>query len=357
MSVFPMTRPRLQVTLNTEEDRTLLELRTSSSIPQRTKNSAEVLRPSHRGWTTEAIAEHFDWQVEMVRKTIYHWRQWGLGGLWDARRAGRPPKWTEADIASLEQLLQQEDQTHNSHQLVRHLYQEWQASLSRRQLRRILKKKCRWKSTCHSHRKLQALSKKSGKQADLELLLQAEHEGYIKLKYLDESGFDCWSSVNYIWSLKGTQTRQGQTPCRGGRVNIPDSSFPYGFAVSSITSAIYIRFIDGQAKQAQRLLKRSDKMTVMVQGHALIHTSRVVKQCIARWQEQGLYLFYLPRYSSELNLIEIKWHQIKAHEIRGRMFEDEYDLAMGVMEAMESRGKITRCKVNRFGYRSKRVLK
>jgi transposase len=136
-----MTRPLLQVTLNAEEDRTLLELRTSTSIPQRTKDRAEVLRLSHRGWTTEAIADYLDWQVETVRKTIYRWRKEGLGGLWDAPRTGRPPKWTEADIASLEQSLQQEGQTHNSHQLVRQLYQERTVSLSRRQLRRILKKR------------------------------------------------------------------------------------------------------------------------------------------------------------------------------------------------------------------------
>jgi transposase len=196
----------------------------------------------------------------------------------------------------------------------------------------------------------------------LELLLQAEHDGYIKLKYLDESGFDCWSPVSYTWSLKGTQKRQEQTPRRGRRVNIiaawePDCQFSYGLAVGSITSATYIRFMDGQAKQAQRLLKRSGKMTVMVQDNAPIHTSRAVKQHIARWQQQGLYLFYLPRYSSELNLIEGEWHQIKAHEIRGRMFEDEYDLAMGVIKAMESRGKTTGCKVKRFGFRSKCVLK
>ncbi len=38
-----MTRPRLQVVLAAEEDRTLLELRTASSVPQRTKDRAEVL--------------------------------------------------------------------------------------------------------------------------------------------------------------------------------------------------------------------------------------------------------------------------------------------------------------------------
>jgi len=136
-----MTRPRLQVVLNPEEDRTLLELRTAGSVPQRTKDRAEVLRLSHRGWTSEKIAEYLDWRVETVRETIYRWRGQGLGGLWDAPRPGRRPKWQEADIAHLEQSLQQEAQTHNAQQLVHQLHKERQVTLSPRQLRRILKKR------------------------------------------------------------------------------------------------------------------------------------------------------------------------------------------------------------------------
>lgn len=136
-----MTRPRLQVVLTAEEDRTLLELSSASSVPQRTKERAQVLRLNHRGWTTEGIADYLNWQVETVRQAIYRWQQKGLSGLWDAPRGGRPPKWSEADIAQLEQSLQQENQTSNAQQLAHQLQQERQVSLSRWQLRRILKKR------------------------------------------------------------------------------------------------------------------------------------------------------------------------------------------------------------------------
>ena len=136
-----MTRPRLQVVLTSEEDRTLLELRTATGAPQRTKDRAEVLRLSHRGWTTEKVAEYFDWRVETVRETIHRWRKQGLAGLWDAPRSGRRPKWQEADMTHLEQSLQQETQTHNAQQLVHQLQKERQVALSTRHLRRILKKR------------------------------------------------------------------------------------------------------------------------------------------------------------------------------------------------------------------------
>lgn len=194
------------------------------------------------------------------------------------------------------------------------------------------------------------------------MLQQAAWEGHLKLKYLDESGFDCWSPVSYSWSLVGTQKRQEQTLRHGRRVNVigvwePGCSFTYGLVVGSITSATYIRFIDEQAKQAHRLFKRTGKITVIAQDNARIHTSQAVQQRIPDWQDKGLYLFYLPRYSSELNPIEGEWHQIKAHQIRGRMFEDEYDLAMAVIASVRSRGETTGCRVKRFRFHARKSRK
>lgn len=33
-------------------------------------------------------------------------------------------------------------------------------------------------------------------------------------------------------------------------------------------------------------------------------------------------MFFLPPYCSDMNRIEDQWHQLKAHELVGRMFED-----------------------------------
>jgi transposase len=56
----------------------------------------------------------------------------------------------------------------------------------------------------------------------------------------------------------------------------------------------------------------------------------------------GLYLFFLPKYCSEMNRIGIEWLQLKAHEIRGRMFEREIDLAYAVIDAIDSRAQAGR---------------
>ena len=135
-----MSRPRLQVHLSAAADQTLLELRKAPDIPQRTKDRAEVLRLNYRGWKTEQIAEYFGWQVATVRQTIHRWQDYGLYGLWDAPRSGRPCKWSPSDMVYLETLIETTESTLNSRQLVAALTAHQGVTLSRRHLCRLLKK-------------------------------------------------------------------------------------------------------------------------------------------------------------------------------------------------------------------------
>lgn len=136
-----MSTPPLRVDLSAEEDQTLQELRVAPGIPQRTKDRAEALRLSHRGWTPHQIAEYLGWQVATARTAIHRWQQAGLYGLWDRPRTGRPPRCSPAVIIALEQHLSVEERTVNSRQLVEHLADVHGICLSRSHLRRLLKKK------------------------------------------------------------------------------------------------------------------------------------------------------------------------------------------------------------------------
>lgn len=46
------------------------------------------------------------------------------------------------------------------------------------------------------------------------------------------------------------------------------------------------------------------------------------------------------------------YHQIKAHELTGQMFEDELDLAYAVMSGVEARGTTRGYLVERFRFNS-----
>ena len=181
--------------------------------------------------------------------------------------------------------------------------------------------------------------------------------GYIELIYLDESGSCLWSPTTYSYSRVGEQKRIEQTERRNGRISIlgvwqPDQSFKYALACGSFKSKSYIEFIDWIAEQTSETFRTTGRMTVVVQDNGSLHKSQLTRQQWQRWREQGLFLFFLPPYCSEMNRIEDQWHQLKTHEIAGRMFEDEYDLALAIIDGMEARSLKGGYTLERFKFNS-----
>ena len=212
-----------------------------------------------------------------------------------------------------------------------------------------------WKRTRQSHHDRQDSTLRQIKQADLEMLEWASAVGEISLKYLDESGFCLWSAVGHTYFFRGEQKRQEQTACRGRRLSILGFwelgvCFEYGLAIGSFRGPSYIRLMDWQAHKAQRRLEGSNQITVIVQDNSSLHTSQLVQQKWQQWQNQGLYLFWLPTYCSQMNRIEDEWEQIKDKEIAGQMFEDELELAYAVMQGIEARAHKGNYRVERFRF-------
>lgn len=184
----------------------------------------------------------------------------------------------------------------------------------------------------------------------------AAKEGHIELNYLDESGFCLWSPVSYSYSRKGEQKRLEQTPKRyGNRISIlglwkPGEAFDYALVQGGFKQPSYVRVMDWVADKAAETLAQTGRLTVVVQDNGSLHRGRLAREQWSRWQEQGLLVFFLPRYCSEMNLIETEWRQLKVHEISGQMFDNEYDLAMAVIEGMENRSQQGGYKLERFKF-------
>lgn len=132
----------------------------------------------------------------------------------------------------------------------------------------------------------------------------------------------------------------------------PDQRFEYALVCGSVKSQSYIQVMDWVAQKAAPTLTATGRLTVIVQDNGSSHTSQLTQQQWQRWQKQGLFLFFLPQYCSEMNRIEDQWHQLKAHEIAGQMFEDEYDLAMAIMDGMQARSQIGGYTLERFKFNS-----
>jgi hypothetical protein len=219
------------------------------------------------------------------------------------------------------------------------------------------KKGWRWKRTRHQQPSNPEPKQKQAKKADLEWLLWSHSAGEICLKFLDESGFCLWSPVSYSYARCGQQKLLEQTKKRGKRLNILGLyaigvSFDYGLKLGSFKGDSYLKLMDWQAQQASQRFQETGQITVIVQDNHPIHMSKKIRERWQFWQEQGLFLFQLPKYSSEMNLIESEWHQIKTHELAGRIFEDEYDLALAVIEGVEARAQQGQHTTERFLFNS-----
>lgn len=75
---------------------------------------------------------------------------------------------------------------------------------------------------------------------------------------------------------------------------------------------------------------------VVVLDNAGIHTSKVMKAARPGLARLGIYLYYLPAYSPELNRIEPVFKQVKHHDIPIRSYTSRAELTRAVEDGFDS---------------------
>jgi putative transposase len=123
---------------------------------------------------------------------------------------------------------------------------------------------------------------------------------------------------------------------QGRRVNVlaayrPDGTAPWlGVRAfeRTLTSDDLIAYL--------RSLPGSVVPRVVVLDNAGLHVSKVVKSERRALAGRGIYLYYLPAYSPELNRIEPVFRQVKYQEIRVRSYTSEAALRQAVERGFDS---------------------
>jgi putative transposase len=179
--------------------------------------------------------------------------------------------------------------------------------------------------------------------------------GEIDLKYLDESGFCAWSEPGYTYYFRAEQKRLEQKKRRGRRLSIiaflqPLISFVYGLVIGGVNSKSYVQMMELEAADAEK----AGRIRVIVQDNSPIHRCQQVQQLWSKWEHMGLYIFFLPKYCSEMNKIELEWQHLKKDELSGRIFDDELDLAYAVIDGVEARGERGNYSTQRIKFSSNR---
>ena len=75
-----------------------------------------------------------------------------------------------------------------------------------------------------------------------------------------------------------------------------------------------------------KALPWSNRPRVVVLDNASFHTSEVIRRARLALSALGIYLYYLPAYSPDLNLIESVFRQVKHQEIPQRSFTKRAEL-------------------------------
>ncbi len=119
---------------------------------------------------------------------------------------------------------------------------------------------------------------------------------------------------------------------QGRRVNVlaayrPDGPRPrlkWWSAARTWTGADLLRFL-GELPASQR-------PRVVVLDNAGLHTSRAVRAARRELSRAGVYLYYLPPYSPELNRVEAVFRQVKYQ----RMPKRSHDTLVGLRTAVDA---------------------
>ena len=186
----------------TEWEKKSLEEMQKHHRQSQVRRRAHMILLSNQGQTINEIAAIYEMRRNTVASCMDKWESYGLAGLMDKLKSGRPRLLTaEEEVRGLE--LIKEDQR-SSKQAQSRLESETGKKLSEWTFKRSLKRAgLRWKRMRRSLKSKQDPDKlKASKEKIADFKLQ-EAQGIIDLYYFDESGVSTISDVPYGWQPVG----------------------------------------------------------------------------------------------------------------------------------------------------------
>jgi transposase len=101
-------------------------------------------------------------------------------------------------------------------------------------------------------------------------------------------------------------------------------------------------------EQLERLSFGLPRLSVVVLDNARVHTAGIIKEQLQVWQERGLFIFYLPRYSPHLNIAEVLWRKLKYEWLAPLDYVCKENLFYTVRQALAAVGTNLRINFSKF---------
>lgn len=158
--------------------------------------------------------------------------------------------------------------------------------------------------------------------------------GIINLFYGDESRVSSEGYVPYGWQFPDEKVAIYVE--KGYKINIfglisRQNQCHWASTEQNIDSQFVIEQLDD-------LSFKIKKETVVVLDNAPIHQSKAFQQQQLIWEKRGLFIFFLPTYSPELNIAETLWRKLKCEWIVPEDYLEKDSLFYAVNRCMENIG-------------------
>lgn len=292
----------------TGEQRDQLKEIMKSQSPQRRRMRAHAIILSERRYSIDQIADIYQVDRDRVSEWLDWWDEYHFDGLDDDPRSGRPPKLTEKEQKKAIKLTLKEPRS--LRQGISEIAAKIGRTISLDTLKRMIRARgYSWKRLRRSLKSMRNEDDFRAAQAELDRL-KAEAilpERDFDLRYFDQAGFTLTPSIPYAWQKIGQRLELASA--HGPRQNVLgflglNHEFQSYVFEGSIDTATVVHCFNlfNAAKE---------RPTLIILDNAPIHTCDEFEEQIECWEEQDLYVKFLPPYSPELNLIEILWRKIK----------------------------------------------
>jgi transposase len=285
------------------------------------------------GKSVNEIASIFEVRRNTVTSWVDRWAESGPAGLGDAARPGAPPSLTPAQTRKAVKLIKKKPESPN--QVLNEIKKLTGKKISRSTLRRIARRAgLRWKRMRRSVKSRRDPDEFDAAKAEIQELKELEQTGALDLYYFDEAGFTLVPSVRYGWQPIGETL---EIPSRRSKqLNVlgflrQDSQLtPYTVEGSVDAETVIACFDD--------FYRHLEKPSVIIIDNASPHSSKKFEARIEQWKTGGMFIYFLPPYCPELNLIEILWRMIKYKWLPLKAYESFKSLVKEVGKVLSEVG-------------------
>src|SRR5262245_8396129 len=187
----------------------------------------------------------------------------------------------------------------------------------------------------------------SAGQAGLGRLEKKAQAGRLKLYYFDECGLAPSLPTNASWCLPGQRKHVPYEYPSGRRVHALAAYEPLAREPWLGSLALARALTSDDVLAYLRSWPAASVPRVVVLDNAAIPTSKQVKAERRVLSRAGIYLYFLPPYSPELNALEPVFKQVKHHDIPIRSHASQAELRTSVEGGFATRAQSLRQKSNK----------